>query len=190
LSWSIWPKRPKSSVSIATPPGPGNEIPLIVTPRRELQIAGRLSKIVTLAAKDSAMATQTGSILRPLAVMMRPVGKTVGPDDSLLTAAQRMRDSRVGAMLVAQEGRFIGVVSEADLVRKAMANGVQAGEVLVRSVMSAPVVTVDIGRSAHDASDLMAEHGIRHLAVTEEGAIVGMISVRDLLRYFKNWGTL
>ena len=45
-------------------------------------------------------------------------------------------------------------------------------------------------RSAHEASDLMAEHGIRHLAVSEEGVIVGMVSVRDLLRYFKNWGTL
>jgi CBS domain-containing protein len=136
------------------------------------------------------MATQTGPILRPLAVMMRPVSKTVGPDDSLLTAAQHMRDGRVGALLVIEQERFIGVVSEADLVRKGMANGFHAGEVLVRSVMSTPVVTIDISRSAHDASDLMAERGIRHLAVSEEGAIVGMISVRDLLRYFKNWGTL
>jgi CBS domain-containing protein len=136
------------------------------------------------------MATKSGPILRPLAVMMRPVNKTVRPDDSLLTAAQHMRDGRVGALLVLDQDRFIGVVSEADLVRKAMANGYRADEVLVRSVMSTPVVMIDIGRSAHDASDLMAEHGIRHLAVSEEGAIVGMISVRDLLRYFKNWGTL
>ena len=122
--------------------------------------------------------------------MMRPVGRTVGPDDSLLITAQRMRDGRVGALLVVQGDRFIGVVSEADLVRKAMANGYHADEVLVRSVMSTPVVTIDISRSAHDASDLMAEQGFRHLAVSEEGAIVGMVSVRDLLRYFKNWGTL
>ena len=136
------------------------------------------------------MKKQTGPILRPLAVMMRPVNKTVGPDETLLTAAQHMRDGRVGALLVLDRDRFIGVVSEADLVRKAMANGFHAGEVLVRSVMSAPVVTIDISRSAHDASDLMAERGIRHLAVSEEGVIVGMVSVRDLLRYFKNWGTL
>jgi len=96
----------------------------------------------------------------------------------------------MGAILVMDQGCYTGVVSEADLVRKAMANGLHAADVLVRSVMSAPVVTIDIGRSAHDASDLMAEHGIRHLVVTEEGQIVGMVSVRDLLRYFKNWGTL
>jgi signal-transduction protein with cAMP-binding, CBS, and nucleotidyltransferase domain len=56
--------------------------------------------------------------------------------------------------------------------------------------MSTPVMTIDIAQSAHDASDLMAERGIRHLVITEEGRVVGMISVRDLLRYFKNWGTL
>ena len=136
------------------------------------------------------MATQIGPILRPLAVMMRPVTKTIRPDDTLLVAAQCMRDGRMGAILVMDQGCYTGVVSEADLVRKAMANGLHAADVLVRSVMSAPVVTIDIGRSAHDASDLMAEHGIRHLVVTEEGQIVGMVSVRDLLRYFKNWGTL
>lgn len=136
------------------------------------------------------MATQIGPILRPLAIMMRPVTKTVRPDDSLLIAAQHMRDARVGALLVVERDAYIGVISEADLVRKAMANGVHSDQVVVRSVMSAPVVSIDIGRSAHDASDLMAERGIRHLAVSEEGTIVGMISVRDLLRYFKNWGTL
>ena len=136
------------------------------------------------------MGTQTGPILRPLAVMMRPATGTIGPNDSLLIAAQHMRDARVGALLVVEEGRFIGIISEADLVRKAMANAVDAQAVPVRSIMSAPVVTIDIAASAHDASDLMAERGIRHLAVTDEGIIVGMVSVRDLLRYFKNWGTL
>jgi CBS domain-containing protein len=56
--------------------------------------------------------------------------------------------------------------------------------------MTTPLITIEIDRSAHDASDLMAERGIRHLAVTDDGRIVGMLSVRDLLRYFKNWGTL
>jgi signal-transduction protein with cAMP-binding, CBS, and nucleotidyltransferase domain len=56
--------------------------------------------------------------------------------------------------------------------------------------MSSPIISIEVDRSAHEASDLMAEKGIRHLVVTQDGAIVGMISVRDLLRYFKNWGTL
>ncbi|MBA5870868.1 MAG: CBS domain-containing protein [Nitrospira sp. CR2.1] len=136
------------------------------------------------------MAVVGGPIQRPLAMMMRPVSHTVRPDDSLLVVAQRLRDARVGAMLVADHGDYVGIVSEADLVRKAMANGAVAEQVLARAVMSTPVMTIDIAQSAHDASDLMAERGIRHLVITEEGRVVGMISVRDLLRYFKNWGTL
>jgi signal-transduction protein with cAMP-binding, CBS, and nucleotidyltransferase domain len=123
-------------------------------------------------------------------MMMRPITKTVRPDDSLLVVAQQLRDARVGAMLVADQGDYVGIVSEADLVRKAMASGAAPEQVAVRSVMSAPIMTIDIAQSAHEASDLMAERGIRHLVITEEGRVVGMISVRDLLRYFKNWGTL
>lgn len=123
-------------------------------------------------------------------MMMRPITKTVRPDDSLLVVAQQLRDARVGAMLVADHGDYVGIVSEADLVRKAMASGAATEHVTVRSVMSAPIMTIDIAQSAHEASDVMAERGIRHLVITEEGRVVGMISVRDLLRYFKNWGTL
>ena len=136
------------------------------------------------------MAISGGSIQRPLAMMMRPITRTVHPDDSLLAVARQLRDARVGALLVAERGDYVGIVSEADLVRKAMASGAVAEQVTARAVMSTPVMTIDIAQSAHDASDVMAERGIRHLVVTEEGRIVGMISVRDLLRYFKNWGTL
>jgi len=93
-------------------------------------------------------------------------------------------------MLVADHGDYVGIVSEADLVRKAMASGAASDQVTVRSVMSAPLMTIDIAQSAHEASDVMAERGIRHLVITDEARVVGMISVRDLLRYFKNWGTL
>jgi CBS domain-containing protein len=56
--------------------------------------------------------------------------------------------------------------------------------------MSSPLLSIDSASSSHEASEKMAEHGIRHLAVSDEGQIVGIISVRDLLRYFKNWGGL
>lgn len=136
------------------------------------------------------MALQGQAMLRPLAVMMSQDVKAISPDASLTEAARMMRDCRVGVLLVGGEGSFNGVVSETDLARKAMADGLSATETPVRAVMSSPVITVEIDRSAHEASDLMAEKGIRHLAVTQDGLIVGIISVRDLLRYFKNWGTL
>jgi CBS domain-containing protein len=129
-------------------------------------------------------------MLRPLAVMMRRTFATITADANLIEAARTMRDTRAGALLVTDGRDYIGIVSEADLVRKAMADGVPPDQTCVRAVMSMPVITIDIEQSAHSASDIMAEKGIRHLAVTEEGRIVGMLSVRDLLRYFKNWGTL
>ncbi|MCS6320173.1 MAG: CBS domain-containing protein [Nitrospira sp.] len=136
------------------------------------------------------MAGSGGSVQRPLAMMMRPITRTVHPDDTLLAVARQLRDARVGAMLVADHGDYLGIVSEADLVRKGMASGAAAEQVRARSVMSTPLMTIDIAQSAHEASDVMAERGIRHLVITEEGRAVGMISVRDLLRYFKNWGTM
>ena len=134
------------------------------------------------------MASHGGTMMRPLAVMMKRNPRSISPEATLVEAAAMMRDTRVGAILVAEHGAFIGIVSEADLVRKAMASQVDPTQARVRSVMSSPVVTIEQDRSAHDASDLMAEKGIRHLAVTEDARIVGIVTVRDLLRYFKNWG--
>ena len=127
-------------------------------------------------------------MMRPLAVMMKRNPRSISPEATLAEAAAMMRDTRVGAILVAEQGTFIGIVSETDLVRKAMAGQLNAAQAKVRAVMSSPVITIEQDRSAHDASDLMAEKGIRHLAVTEDGRIVGIVTVRDLLRYFKNWG--
>ena len=127
-------------------------------------------------------------MMRPLAVMMKRNPRSISPEATLAEVAAMMRDTRVGAILVAEQGTFIGIVSETDLVRKAMAGQLNAAQAKVRAIMSSPVITIEQDRSAHDASDLMAEKGIRHLAVTEDGRIVGIVTVLDLLRYFKNWG--
>jgi len=136
------------------------------------------------------MVLQSGAILRPLAVMMSRDIRAIGPDATLAEAAGLMRDARVGALLVSGQGAYLGVVTETDLVRKAMAGGLDLTHERVQKVMSSPLITIEIDRSAHEASDLMAEKGIRHLAITQDGQVVGIISVRDLLRYFKNWGAL
>ena len=100
-----------------------------------------------------------------------------------------MRDMRVGALLVEENGDYLGIVSETDLVRKGMAGEKDPAVEKARSVMSTPLISIDIDRSASDASDIMGQKGIRHLVVTESGKISGIVSVRDLLRYYKNWGS-
>ena len=136
------------------------------------------------------MAMQSGPLQRPLAVMMCRILRTISPDATLLEAARLMRDAKVGALLVQEGGHYSGLVSESDLVRRGMAESCPAQGTLVRAVMSSPLLSIDSAGSAHEASEKMAEHGIRHLAVSEEGKVVGIISVRDLLAYFKNWGGL
>ena len=125
---------------------------------------------------------------RPLAVMMSRTVRTIQTEATLLEAAALMRELRVGALMVEEEGRLVGIVSETDLVRKGIAEGRDVRQEKIRAIMSSPIITIDIDRPASDASDLMSEKGIRHLAVTDGGKIVGVISVRDLLRYYKNWG--
>jgi len=115
---------------------------------------------------------------------------SVPPSVPVVEAARTMRDAQVGALLVSDGARFVGGVSESPLVRRVLAGGGDRRDVRISEVGTVPSITIEIDRSAHDASDLMAERGIRHLAVTEDGNIVGILSVRDLLRYFKNWGTL
>ena len=127
-------------------------------------------------------------IQRPLAVMMRSVVQSISPDATVCDAARHMRAAKVGALLVQEGTSYLGIVSEADLVRKVLAESLVPAQILVRSVMSAPLIMIDVAASAHDASDAMVQAGIRHLAVVNGGEVVGVLSVRDLLQYFKNWG--
>lgn len=101
-------------------------------------------------------------------------------------AARLMREWRIGSLLVEHEGDYVGIVSETDVVRRGVAEGLDVDRVAVHLVMSSPIITLDISRSAVDANAVMSERAIRHLAITEDGRIVGVLSVRDLLVYFKN----
>lgn len=111
--------------------------------------------------------------------------KTIPHTATLLEAAQRMAEWHVGALIVTRDGHHVGVVSEGDLVRKGIARGLDPKQSTVTAVMNAPIVSIEDHRSPEDACDAMKANGVRHLAATRHGKVVGLLSVRDLLVYFK-----
>jgi CBS domain-containing protein len=121
-------------------------------------------------------------VYRPLSILMQRSMATIDRDETLSTVATFMADKRIGSLLVSQSGAVVGIVTERDLVQKVIGLDQDLNRVTVGAIMSFPVIDIDINRTVHDASDLMAEKSIRHLTVTENHAIVGILSVRDLIR--------
>jgi len=107
-------------------------------------------------------------------------------DANIQEAAKLMHAKRIGSLLAKKASEFSGIVTETDVVQAVAEQPAEMERLKVRELMSSPIITVDRNMSPHYARDLMADRKIRHLAVTgEDGNIVGIISVRDLLAYFK-----
>ena len=109
---------------------------------------------------------------------------TIPEDSTIKHAASHMQTEHIGSLLVKKGEEFSGIITETDVVR-AVAEEDNVSEISVGHVMSKPILSVEKKLSPHYARDLMADKRIRHLAVTEDGKIVGIISARDLLAYFK-----
>lgn len=120
-----------------------------------------------------------------LAHLMSKEVKKISHDATIREAAELMGRLKIGSLLVEQGGEFVGILTETDIVRKAVAKGLDLGKEKVGAITSKPVISLEQTRSPQDAFDLMGEVGVRHLAVTDRGKIRGILSVRDLLLYFK-----
>ncbi len=111
---------------------------------------------------------------------------TVGRDTDAQTAARIMRDRGIGSLFVTNEKEIIGILTDTDMVRRVVATDVDTAKTTVEQIMSAPIISIEEGKTLLDASDLMAQKHLRHLGVTREGKLVGMISVRDLVVFLTN----
>lgn len=121
-------------------------------------------------------------VYRPLSVLMATTFATIQSDASLRASAQLMRDKRIGSLLTIEAGEIVGIVTERDLVWKGLAGSRDPDGTHVSAVMSSPLLGIDVNRTIRDASKAMAEQSVRHLAVTENGKIVGVLSIRDLVK--------
>ncbi|MFQ5482140.1 MAG: cyclic nucleotide-binding/CBS domain-containing protein [Nitrospinaceae bacterium] len=111
---------------------------------------------------------------------------TTKPETSLQEAAQYMSEKGVGSLLVKDAEDYVGIVTETDMTRKAVSRGLNPQDALVKDVMSTPLITLDCHEALVEANQFMAKHHIRHLAVTDQKKVIGILSVRDLVHYYSN----
>jgi CBS domain-containing protein len=103
------------------------------------------------------------------------------PDRLVVDVIREMAEKGVGAILVLEDGDLRGMFSERDYARKIVLAGRSSRETTVREVMSRPVVTIDIRASAEEGLALMTRKRFRHLPVVDRGALVGLVSIGDLV---------
>lgn len=106
---------------------------------------------------------------------------SVAPEDTALSALKIMADKDIGFLVVLKNGSLVGVLSERDCARKMSLLNRQPDATPVADIMVRDIVTTDPSHTFGDCLRLMHQHRIRHLPVVENGKVVGVISIRDLL---------
>jgi signal-transduction protein with cAMP-binding, CBS, and nucleotidyltransferase domain len=102
----------------------------------------------------------------------------------LKEAGRLLQKWKVGSLLVDDGSRYLGIITDTDLSRKAVAKGLDPNTASVKSCMSKPVISIEDDEPLGTAIALMKKKAIRHIAVTEDGTIIGVLSVSDILRAY------
>ncbi|HOV82700.1 MAG TPA: CBS domain-containing protein [Methanothrix sp.] len=121
-------------------------------------------------------------------LMSYPIA-TVPPDATVLEAMRKMGEEGKGSLLVARSGLLkecLGIVTTSRIFHNVFAEGRDPGQVTVSEIMTpAPLVTIDLNASTEEAAKLMQKHNIRRLPVMKDGALVGIVTSKDLLACVK-----
>ena len=107
---------------------------------------------------------------------------TAEPTDSVDTAVRLMADKNIGALVVVERGKVVGIVSERDCARKLVLMARAPKDTPVADIMSSPVMYVRPDRTGDECMALMTENRLRHLPVMDGGQLIGLISIGDLVK--------
>jgi CBS domain-containing protein len=107
---------------------------------------------------------------------------SVRSDEKVVVALQLMRDNRVRAVLVINDGKLVGILTQGDCAIKVLLPGLDAKHVRVEEVMTIDPVTVKLDDPIEACTGLMASRNFRHLPVVEAGVVVGVISIGDVVK--------
>ena len=106
----------------------------------------------------------------------------IGPHAPVFDAIGLMADKRIGALLVMESGKLVGIVSERDYARKIVLQGRSSKDTPVRDIMTAPVITVGLDDNSDQCMQIVTQRRIRHLPVVQGAAVLGVISIGDLVK--------
>ena len=107
---------------------------------------------------------------------------SVTPDTPVLDAIRLMAEKHVGALLVMRGSELAGIVSERDYARKVILLGRASADTPVRQIMTSPVITVKPAQTVNECLQIVTDQRIRHLPVVENGGVLGVISIGDLVK--------
>lgn len=107
---------------------------------------------------------------------------TMEPIASAYEAARFMADKNIGALVLIERGKVVGIVSERDCARKLVAMARSSQDTLLRDIMSSPVMYVHPDQTGEECMALMTENRLRHLPVMDAGQLIGLISIGDLVK--------
>ena len=108
---------------------------------------------------------------------------SIAPDTTVYEALEELAEKDVGALVVMNETDLVGIFSERDYVRKVILKGRSSKEMQVHEIMSSPAVTVELRTTVDECMHRMTDKRCRHLPVVDEGKVVGVVSIGDLV----NW---
>ena len=117
--------------------------------------------------------------------MLRKKGSeifSIQPDATVLDALKMMSQHNTGALLVLKNGKVEGILSERDIVRRVELEGKSARNLKVSEIMTTKVIYVEASQQLEECMALMIDKNIRHLPVFDNGELLGLISVRDVLK--------
>lgn len=122
--------------------------------------------------------------MKPVIELLRkrpPAVFQVAPDVMVFDALRLLAEHGVGALLVMDNGRLVGIFSERDYTRKVALQGRNSRDTPVSAIMTSDVITVPPVAGTRACMSLMSQHRFRHLPVVDQGRVLGMISIRDIM---------
>ena len=106
----------------------------------------------------------------------------IAPGDSVLDAIKTMAENEIGSLLVMENGELVGILSERDYARKVILRGKSSRETAVSEIMTANVICAEPLQTVEQCMELMTDKRVRHLPVMENGAVIGVLSIGDLVK--------